>query len=64
MLEITLEHEILHEAKYNVTCDFGKFETTVLAFLGGTYMVKVLLACLDYSSLLPISQDKIVDYTW
>ena len=34
MLEITLEHEILHEAKYNVTCDFGKFETTVLAFLG------------------------------
>ena len=27
MLESTLELEILHEAKYNVTCDFGKFET-------------------------------------
>ena len=41
MLESTLEHGILHEAKYNVTCDFGKFETQLCwlrtdkkAFLG------------------------------
>ena len=26
MLESTLEHGILHEAKYNVTCDFGNLK--------------------------------------
>ena len=63
MLESTLEHEILHAAKYNYhLCDFGKFETAMLAqnwqkgFLGGTYMVKVLLACLHTVTFLQKTQ--------
>ena len=69
MLESTLEHEILHEGE--VQCHLPDFVLGNLRFLrtdkrtllGG--VVKALLACLkDYSSLLPISQNKIVQYAW